>query len=271
MRVARLGVLFALTAMLSQPGWAADLGKTTQASDNRPSAPWTYEATLYGWGTGLSGDFGVGQFPSTSANLGLADILRHLNGVFMGALTARNDTYILGADLVWTKLSANKTYGLTNPPAFSGLNANLGVSEAIGTAFAGYRIPINSPNLALYGTLGVRVFDVSGSLSLTAAPLIFAFNRSASGTQTWADPVAGVMGWYRIDDRWFLSGEADVGAWSHSMTAQGFAAVGYNWKKNVSTSLGYRVLYADYNKGAASGFRYRATMNGPIVTLTLGF
>ena len=273
MRSGLIGVLLTCAAVSASPVWGADLGQSaTSAPAPAPSpSAWTYEATIYGWAAGLSGDMGVGRFPPASVDLSFSDILRHLDGVFMGAFTARNDSYILGADYVWVKLSASKTFGLVTPPAYGGLSVDLGLSEGVGTVFAGYRIPIGSPNLTLYGTLGARIFDLSGSLALAAAPLGFPLERSASGNQTWADPVVGVIGRYRIDERWFLNGEADVGGWSGSATAQGFASIGYNWSKTVSTSLGYRVLYADYNNGASTGFRYRATMNGPVIALTLAF
>jgi hypothetical protein len=53
---------------------------------------------------------------------------------------------------------------------------------------------------------------------------------------------------------------------SNSATGQALGAVGYNWTKLISTTLGYRVLYS-YDKEDASGnrsFRHQQWRYGPV-------
>ena len=73
------------------------------------------------------------------------------------------------------------------------------------------------------------------------------FTHSASKTEDWVNPVAGIYAHYRIDDKWFVNAEGDGGGVTNSATAQGLGAVGYNWTQSIATTLGYRVLYT-YDK-----------------------
>ena len=56
-------------------------------------------------------------------------------------------------------------------------------------------------------------------------------------------PVGGFAAHYKFDDRWFMNMLGDLGGWSDSATGQALASVGYNWTQNISTTLGYRVMY----------------------------
>jgi hypothetical protein len=102
---------------------------------------------------------------------------------------------------------------------------------------------------------------------------VFGFERSATGNRDWVDPVVGLAGQYRIDDRWFVNGLADIGGLSNSATGQALGSVGYNWTRNFSTTLGYRVMYAyDKQDNARNGsFRIQQWMYGPFAALKYGF
>ena len=152
----------------------------------------------------------------------------------------------------------------------------------IATAFAGYRLPIGTPNLNLYGTLGARYQDLSATVSLShtfPGRLIFqqptGFTVTSNGGVGWVDPVVGLAMNYRIDDRWFLEGYGDIGGLGggSNFTSEGILEVGYNWTKTVSTELGFRALYSDYQQSNNNGgsFRYNTTMYGPVVALSFHF
>ena len=112
--------------------------------------------------------------------------------------------------------------------------------------------------------------SVTLTLDLSVQPgfLPLAFDRR--WVKAWADPIVGVAARYRVNNDWFLTGIADVGGFGvgSRLTAQGVAAVGYNWNANWSSSIGYRVLYTDYRAG---GFSYRVTQHGPFTTLSYKF
>lgn len=75
--------------------------------------------------------------------------------------------------------------------------------------FGGLRMPIGSPNLDLYSILGARYFN--DGLSITPKVPGFGFQHSASANKDWVDPIVGLTGRYRIDDKWFVNTEGDIG------------------------------------------------------------
>jgi hypothetical protein len=259
---------------------AADLGAPPPPAPQivQPIAPptWQFQATIYGWASGLDGSVGVGRLPSQDVNLSFVDLLQHLDGAFMGDVVAHNDTFLIGADLVWTRVGADFAFKLVNgplSPLFAGTQGNLNQSLVIASAFGGYRIPIGAPNLALYGTVGARYYDISATVTLQKPVIGFSITNSQS--IDWIDPTIGFAANYRFNEKWFLNALGDLGGFSvgSKISAQGLLAVGYNWTPAISTSLGYRALYVDYSRGNANGgsFRYDTTMQGPIVSATYTF
>jgi hypothetical protein len=55
---------------------------------------------------------------------------------------------------------------------------------------------------------------------------------------------------------------------SLDITAQGFLTVGYKWTPTVSTAIGYRAIYTDYENG---GFVYNITEKGPFMSIAFHF
>lgn len=145
-----------------------------QAADLMPAAPefvpppvlapgWQFQATVYGWALGISGDVGVGRLPDANVDVGFSDILNHLDGVFMGAFIARNDTFIFGADLIWAKVSDDVDLKEgTGPlaPFRSGSNVGFDQTMTIATGFGGVKLPLGSPDLSLYATAGARYWRI---------------------------------------------------------------------------------------------------------------
>ena len=60
-------------------------------------------------------------------------------------------------------------------------------------------MPIGPPNLDLYSTLGARYFN--DGLPITPKVPVFGFQHSASANKDWVDPIVGLTGRYRIDDK----------------------------------------------------------------------
>lgn len=62
----------------------------------------------------------------------------------------------------------------------------------------------------------------------------------------------------------------DVGGFgvASKITAQGFATIGYNWTKTISTAIGYRAIYTDYEK---DGFVYDTTQQGVFTSVGIHF
>ena len=153
-----------------------------------------------------------------------------------------------------------------------GTQADVSLREAVATGLGGVRIPITPPNLELYAIGGLRWYGTKASLTLTN-PFV-PLSPSASLLKDWLDPIVGFTAKYRIDPKWFINTEADIGGWSNaSAIGQALAAVGYQWSDNISTALGYRVLYTydQQDMGRSGSFRYLQWMYGPYVSFKYGF
>jgi len=260
--------------LFAAPAAASDLPTTKPPSEPvvTPALPssWHYEITGYGWGTDLSGQAGVGPFPSSAFFINFLKLLEHFQGGLMTAFVARNDTFVAGLDVMLARIGAGTNF---NDPtsALYGDHANLTLGLAILTAFGGVRIPVGPPNLELYGTVGARYFHIHSTLDLSFP--VVGFDPHFGLTKDWVDPVAGLTAHYVINDKWFVNFLADMGGLDNSATGQVLGSVGYNWTPSISTTLGYRALYM-YDRdisGPLRDFRFQAWMYGPFAGFKYGF
>jgi hypothetical protein len=181
---------------------------------------------------------------------------------------AYNDNFIVGLSLFWVRLGLIKG----GEGSFAGVNAGITLNQTFATAYGGVRIPTANPDWSVYATLGARYFNVNGSLELQTN--FGGYSRFASQGKEWVDEIVGLKARHRIDDKWFIDFETDVGGYHGSATALAYGAVGYKWNQSLTTSLGYRVFYAYYQTPANSGsgsFRFQETMFGPQFNTTYTF
>lgn len=263
--------LLALSALSPAPVVAADLPSLKEAPAPVPEPPrWRFEATINGWAPGLITNVGVRNLPIASVDVGFFTLLRHLNGVVPLTVTAQNDNFLLGVDLYWTAVSAGASFKHAAGP-FGGVTAHMRLDETILTGFAGVKLPFQDPNLSLFAIAGARYVNVGVDLGLnTAVP---GFNPYNSQSKDWVDPIIGLTGRYRLNDKWFLTGEADIGGYSNSLTWQTFAAVGYNWTSSISSTVGFRALYLyeQQRSDFTHNFRFQETVLGPQAAITYAF
>jgi hypothetical protein len=269
--------LVALGLLWDAPTLAADLSNPDLPTKKEILAPtlpstWHFEATLDGWAPNLSANTGLRTFPTLPVYANFFKLLEHLEGIIPVNAVAYNDNFILGATLFWVRLGHLNGNFAPGDGSLGGVNAGLTVNETIATAYGGVRIPTGAADWSLYGTLGVRVMNFNGSLDLSVP--VVGFSRTASDGKTWADPVVGVKGHHRIDDKWSIEFETDAGGLSKSATAQGYGGVGYKWNQSLTSSLGYRVFYTYYQGPANSGngsFRFQEFLYGPQFNTTFTF
>jgi hypothetical protein len=253
---------------------AADLPtkKSAPAPIVQPAFPssWHYEITGYGWGSSIAGSTGFGSLPTLPYYASFGKVLEHFQGSFMGSVVARNDTFIGGIDFVWARIGGSSVLANPDNPLYGG-KTSLTLNEGFITAFGGVRVPLGIPNLSLYGTVGARNF-YSGNKLTVSGPLGL-FEGTETVNKDWINPVAGFAAQYRYSDRWFMNMLADLGGWSDSATGQALASVGYNWTQNISTTIGYRVMYnythqdtgVNFITDEPKSFRYQQWMYGPFI------
>ena len=269
----------AVGLLAGAPGFAADLPtkKSAPAPVPVPAIPstWRYEITGYGWASSIAGSTGFGALPTLPYYASFGKVLEHFQGAFMGSVVARNDMFIGGIDFVWARIGGSAVLQNQDNVLYGG-KTDLTLNEAFITAFGGVRVPLGVPNLDLYGTVGARNF-YSGT-KLTVSGPFGLFNGTESVNKDWIMPVGGFAAQYRFDDRWFMNTLADLGGWSDSATGQALSSVGYNWTQNISTTLGYRVMYTYTHQDTGTNlafqprsFRYQQWMYGPFAGFKYGF
>lgn len=262
-------VLLALGCALSiaGPAAAADLPAIPAPAPVPAAGAWRYQATVYGWATSLNGDVGIRDLPTAPVDVSFIDLLKNLDGALMGSFFASNGEWVILADLVWAKLSQG-----TSVSAAGGIDFDVGMRQTIASAAIGHMLPSMNPDLDVAATLGVRYQRIKTDVSATslAAPV----TASLDDTQSWADPTVGLTMHWALNESWFVNGVIDVGGFGvgSKFTSQGYLGVGYWWTKSLTSAVGYRYLYTDYEaSGSDSGFRYQTTMHGPTVSLAWHF
>jgi hypothetical protein len=231
-----------------------------------PAKDWRFQATLYGWMTAVDGDLGIRNLPTVPVNASLSDVLQDLDGAVMGSFAASNGNWLFLADLVLARLSNKQTVGRFGR---SRLSAEL--TEVVASGAVGYVLPLGVPGVEVAATAGVRYVNLSTEARLRPALLP---SRSASGTQSWVDPTIGFAAHWAIDEKWFVNAIADIGGFGvgSELSSSGYLGVGYMWTPSISSAIGYRYLYEDYqNRSNGNNFRYDTTMHGPTVSLAWHF
>lgn len=251
------------------PVRAADLSdrgvqQPGSASQARPASDWRFQVTLYGWLTAIDGEIGVRNRPMTPVNASVPEVLDNLDGAMMGSFLAENGQWLFLADLVLARLSHADQIGL-----YGGGSLDAELSQTIATGAIGHWLPLGASSFDLGITAGLRYMRLSADVALSPAGSPLAW--SGSQTQQWIDPTVGLVLQWAIDDRWFLNSTVDIGGFGvgSKLSSNGYLGIGYMWTSSISTAIGYRYLYEDYQgTGLGTGsFRYNAVMHGPIASL----
>jgi hypothetical protein len=242
---------------------AADAPPVFVANPYPAANVWKYQITAYGWATSLNGNVGVANLQPSPVDVPFTKLIGKLEGAFMGAFYATNGQWSILTDLMWAKLSDKV---LLNTPGGTQVKATQ--RQLIASGYVGYRLPVGSENFDLSLLAGLRYTRLT--LDLTVQPGFLPLTFAREWERNWIDPLIGVSARYRINEKWFVNAVADVGGFGvgSKFTAQGFAAVGYNWTPSISTALGYRALYVDYRR---AGFSYKMTQHGPFMSLAYHF
>ena len=252
-----------VAVMLVGGAHAADLGEVV-APEPAPAATndWSFQATFYGWLTGLNGDVGARGLGPASIDISPSDVLSDLDGALMASLAAENDQVLLLSDFIWARVSDSGTDGRRN------FSFDYTQNQVVIQGLAGYKLPLNVSGLTVAPTVGFRYMYLDADLGITPANIPTTFGDG--GSQQWIDPTVGVYTHYDFNEKWFLTALGDIGGFGvgSDLTWQAFGAVGYNWSKTISTSIGYRVIYEDYQDG---GFVYDVTQQGVFAGLGIHF
>jgi opacity protein-like surface antigen len=243
-----------------------------------PVSPWSFEASVYGWFTGLDGDIGIGRF-DVGFDESFLDIVDDLNMAAMLRFETRCDKWGIIADGFYVDLGTSGT-----PPGPLYSSASVDLRQFMGELTVAYRISecpsgfvdiyggarYNSLSVDLSGDLDPAGIQASGKFKGPIADKLKNLPTQKSADQDWLDPIVGIRAQWNINNTWFIAGKSDIGgfnvgselAWTLQATA------GYHFTRNVSAELGYRYLHTDYSEGALN---YDVAQAGIYTSLNIKF
>lgn len=209
------------------------------------------------------GETGVSYYPAIGISQKASDIYNHISYGGMYTFEARNDTWVIAADFIYSSLDASAKEnilvrkGKVNADQFFG---NLSILRKI------------TPWLdaGIGGTLvNVKAgFDASVINPLTGQLL----NLDKSISRTWFDPMIIARTTSSEKSKFIYFAKAGIGGFgvASKLTWQAEALAGYRFSKIFFASLGYKAVSFNYKKGNnENAFLYDMTISGPI--LKLGF
>lgn len=201
---------------------------------------WTYELQLYIWGTEVGGVANGADF-----KLGFDEIVENLNFVFMGALKAYRDPWMIYGELGYADIRQGGDASYTiNPGPGPGLDvdavADADIQTTVFSFGGGYQIA-KTDRYSAYGTFGVRYLKIAADLELDFDSPAGGRSFQVDGDNDYWDAVIGVSGRAYFDPNWFVTYLADVGTGQSDLTWQLAGGVGYTFDNgNHDLVLGYR-------------------------------
>jgi hypothetical protein len=244
------------TSLPDAPGQSAG----GQPAPRQPTAEegWHIEwIPAYLWVTGISGDVGAaGQVVAVDAGFG--EVFDKLNFGYMTALDVSKSRFGLLTDLVYSKLSDDKTLPALGPSGAAHAESTMFFldPELYGRVLSGERGFVDM-------TAGIRYWHLNNSIGLNAGVLP---SLSVDQSQDWVDPVVGAGFRANLAKGWFASLKGDAGGFGvgSELSWQIYTGVGKEIKQKYTLLLAYRRLDVDYRNG---GFLFDTSMHG----LLLGF
>jgi hypothetical protein len=231
---------------------SSELPKPNRRGKSSSDSGWHFAVAPYLFAAGISGTVAArGQSLNVDSSFG--NIWSHLDAGFMTAFEARHRRFIIGADLIWVKLSAERD----TPGGLFG-TAKVGVNLFIFDPEAGYRL-IDHGKGTVDVLAGVRIWSVNASLTTTPGRLA---GFDVSQRKTFAAPVVGVRGIYNLPHKFYLFGKFDIGGAGigADITTQLYGGVGYRITNHVALLGGYRWLQVKYDD--SQGFVFDTHMSG---------
>ncbi|MGJ8673442.1 outer membrane protein [Rubritalea sp.] len=221
-------------------------------------SPWEFRVEPYGWLTGINGVTGPERF-TTDVDAGFADIADVLKMAAALQVEARHERWGFLAEGFYANLGNS---GHTNGPERA--NVDLGFKQFLGTFKALYRFS-ETPTYFVDAYAGVRYNNLQLDIDVDARR-----DLSTTADKDWADPIIGLRGHWNLNDKWFLTGEGDIGGFgvSSDFTLDLEATVGYNFTPNINAELGYRYFSTDYD---TDGFIYDVDQAGLLIGLNFMF
>ncbi|MCV2879363.1 hypothetical protein OE699_10890 [Sedimentimonas flavescens] len=232
------------------------------AANAQSASDWQWQATPYAWMSGLKGNVGtVAGLPPTEVDIPFRDILDDLDFAGMFMASARNDPWVFYLDSTYVKTSTTEALGGV---VFDSIGIR---SKTTTFALAAGRTVASSPKGHLDAYVGARAWWLSNSFKLRG---VNGGTTSQTEKASWVNPLIGVAGRYRADDRWTLFGALEVGGFGVGADSEWSVLAGatYSVSDSFGVSMGWRHMEVDYDKG---GVLFDVEQSGPVLGATFRF
>jgi len=211
---------------------------------------WDYTIKPYLWAAGLQGEMQVGALPPVDVDLGFGDIIEDLDFTLMFGFEARKPDrdWALMLDVMFVRLEEK------------GEISEVEVGQTMIEAGVSYR-PGEQDVFELIG--GLRYWRTNLDVDILTVD-------TASGEESWVDPILGGRAFLDLAGDWSLLLRGDLGGFGvgSQFSYQARASVRYAFSDRGHLEFGYRHLYFDYDEDE---FRYDAALSGPLFGLTWKF
>jgi hypothetical protein len=213
---------------------------------------WDWMVEPYAWAASIGTDMRTVEPPTEAGNdTSFSDIVKKLDGVFMGRIEGRNDDFGVFADFIYLGLAQDKQKRFLSTD--TDLDARL-LDAAFSLRFGGQR----EAGLDVFA--GVRYIDVD--LTTRFVPDNAAFEpRTLDLGKSYLDLLLGGRYAWRLSDRWGLALRADgslgqtKGTWSSSLMAS------YRTRRG-DWLFGYRYLDGEFGN---SNLDVGLNLSGPLL------
>jgi opacity protein-like surface antigen len=229
---------------------------------------WKNAITPYLWMSGMSGKTVIGT-PlgpvEADVDLNFGDILSNLD---MGAMVSYEggiNRWVVLGDLIYMKLGASDT---RSSGAVS-LRASANVEQTMAEADMGYYI---TDSIALFA--GARFNDIDTSIHTERTGPGAGSSQAANTSQSWVDPVVGLLGKWPLTEKLEWDLRADIGGFDVGSKFAWQAMVALRWKlrPNWDVVASYRYMEVDYENDGPDGLlKYDMINTGPGIGVTFRF
>jgi hypothetical protein len=224
---------------------------------------WRGAVTPYIWVTNVGGSVAYGERKLASVDYHARDVISNLNFAAMLTLEAHHGRLGVMADMVYSKVSGQKSEVLGKPA----LSSNTFAEQGIYTFAATYTIH-NTKDTYLDGLAVVRVMNLVTRTDLKAYDSVYGSSNSIATTST--TPIAGLKGRVRLGESdYFIPFYSDVGGLGQNteVTTQQMVGIGHAYEWGAAT-IGMKYLY---NRQKSGGIVTTQTLFGVVAGLSIRF
>jgi hypothetical protein len=217
---------------------------------------WTFDAFIYYWSAGLSGELTVdGQDIDLEGGDDGFSGETDLSG-FLGDFEAHRGPWTCALAPIFVNLE-------TTGDQSAAVAADVEIRARIHEGFVARDLGRSWEWLA-----GARYYELDTAVDLSAGGVP---SGSSEDERAWVDPIVGARYHPEFGD-WSLRARADVGGFGvgSDLAWNASALVGYRFSRWCSIQAGYRVLSLDFSSDSER-VAYDLTMKGPVLGVTFSF